>query len=327
MIDLGAPFPTLSGAGAKRILEQPLRIVVAGAGGWIGLATIEQLHGILGDNFERRVVCFGSRARTLSLRGGLRVGQRPLEEMADLPPAPTLVIYLAFLTQEKAGLMSHDEYISANRAISDQVRRALEPIGAEAVFVASSGAIEMVGQAGADPNKALYGSLKLRDEARFGQWAEQRRKRAVIARIYSLSGPYINKLHSYALASFIADAMADRPIKVRSPWPVFRSYVAVDELMSVAFGLLTDGGAGVTRFDTGGCRGFEMEEIATAVAVALGSRRGVERRPMTEESLDRYVGDPTSYKEFMRAAQVEPIKFTKQIHETARYMMSTAGAS
>jgi nucleoside-diphosphate-sugar epimerase len=327
MIDLGTPFPTLSGAGARRMVEERWRIVVAGAGGWIGRATIEQLHGLFGDDFEDRVACFGSRARTLSLRGGLTVGQRPLANMVDLPPEPTLVIYLAFLTQEKAGLMTHADYAAANQAISDQVFGALEPIGAEAVFVASSGAVEMVGQAGADANKALYGALKLRDEERFGQWAEASRKRAVVARIFGLSGPYINKLNSYALACFISDALADRPIQIRAAWPVFRSYVAVDELMSIAFSLLTDGGEGATRFDTGGYRGFEMQEIAAAVAAALGHRRGIARPPFAEAPEDRYVGDATLYRSLMKTYQVEEIDFTRQVRETARYMMSNAPVS
>lgn len=317
--DLGGPYPTLTGA-ARRVAEGPWRIVVAGAGGWIGLATIEQLHGLLGDDFERRVVCFGSQARTLTLRGGLEVAQRPLAEIAGLAPARTLVIYLAFLTQEKAGRMTEAEYAAANQAISDQVFQALDPIGAEGVFVSSSGAVGMVGQAGANPNMALYGALKLRDEERFGAWAEGRRKRAAIGRIYALSGPYINKLDSYALACFITDALADRPIRIRSARPVFRSYVAVDELMSVAFGLLTDGGAGTTRFDTGGYRGFEMGEVATAVAAALGHGRGIARPPMVAGPIDRYVADATAYDELMQALQVEPIPFVRQVRETARYM-------
>ena len=42
-----------------------------------------------------------------------------------------------------------------------------------------------------------------------------------------------------ALASFIADALAGRPIEVRASAPVWRSYVAIAELMSVVLDWLT----------------------------------------------------------------------------------------
>jgi nucleoside-diphosphate-sugar epimerase len=327
LLDPRPPFPTLTGEGAARLREAPWRIVIAGAGGWIGLAAIEELHMLLGDAFSARVACFGSTARTLSLRGGLSVDQRPLAAMAELPPAPTILLYLAFLTQEKAALMSREAYAAANAAISDQVFSALDPIGAEAVFVASSGAVELVGQAGADPNKALYGALKLADEERFAGWAERRGGRAAIARIFNLAGPYINKLGSYALACFIADALADRPIEIRSAWPVYRSFVAVDELMSVAFGVMTDGATGATRFDTGAHRGFEMGEIASAVAAALGHTRGVARPPMSATPVDSYAGDSTLYRGLIGTCQVEQIDFPAQVRETARYMASLATAA
>ena len=320
MIETGPHYPTLTGAGAGRLLDRPWRIVIAGAGGWMGRASIEQLHGLLGDAFEERVVCFGSTARTLTLRGGLAVAQQPLREMANLPAAPSLVLYFAFLTQEKAGLMSHDAYVAANRAISDTVFDALGPIGAEGVFVASSGAVEMVGRQGADPNKALYGELKLQDERRFAEWAESRRRRTVTARIYGLSGPYINKIDSYALACFIVDVLSERPIAITANRPVYRSYVAIDELMSVAYGLMTDGARGVTRFDTGAERAFEMGEIAADVAVAMGHRLGITRPKITETEADYYAGDGADYDRLRRRLEVTPVDFRTQVCETGRYM-------
>jgi len=289
----------------------------------MGLAALEALHGLLGDDFHRRVAAFGSNARRLCLRGGLQVEQRPLSTMRDLPRARTLVLYFAFLTQEKAGRMPREQYIAANALISDQVFAALEPIGAHGVFVASSGAVEMVDQPGADPNKALYGELKLKDEARFAAWAEGVDKRCVIARIFGLSGPYINKIDSYALACFIADGLAGRPIEIKSSWPVFRSYVAVDELLSVVFGLLTDGEGGTTRFDTGAERGYEMAEIAALVAGALGHVHGIQRPALLDDAPDRYVGDGAFYAQLRRLNRVQRIGFAAQVRETARFMAET----
>jgi nucleoside-diphosphate-sugar epimerase len=142
----------------------------------------------------------------------------------------------------------------------------------------------------------------------------------VIARIFGLSGPYINKRDCYALSCFIADALAGRPIDIKASGSVFRSYVAVDELMSVVFALLTGGVAGVTRFDTAGERGYEMGEIARAVAAALGHCRGVRRPRAASTPEDRYVGDGALYASLRRDHGVEPIGFSRQVRETAKFM-------
>jgi hypothetical protein len=102
------------------------------------------LSHLLGPDFAARSAAFGRTARTLHLRGGLAVAQRPLAEIAGLPPAPSLVLHLAFLTQEKAAAMGEAAYVDANRAISAQVAAALDQIGAEGVFVASSGAAGLI---------------------------------------------------------------------------------------------------------------------------------------------------------------------------------------
>jgi nucleoside-diphosphate-sugar epimerase len=321
-----APYPGLTGAGARRLAESELRVVVAGAGGWLGLATLEMLLELLGEAFARRVVCFGSNARDLALRGGRVVSQRPLGEIGDLPKAPSLVLHLAYLTQEKARDMSPEAYADANRAISQQVLDALGPIGARGVFLASSGAAYKVGDPAAAASMRAYGSLKLEDEAAFAAWAEHGGTRAVIARVFNLTGPYINKQSSYVLACLIADALAGRPFEIRAAKPVLRSYVAISELMSVVIGALTEPGGGVVRFDTAGEAVYEVGAIADAVADALGAPRVAHRPPPSGEKEDRYVGDGEVYASLRQLFRVEPVAFSEQIRQTARFM-ADAGPS
>jgi nucleoside-diphosphate-sugar epimerase len=314
------PYPGFSGVGAERLRTGPWRIVVVGAGGWLGLATLEMLHGLLGADFHRRVACFGSAERTLILRGGVAVDQHPLEALARLPMAPSLVLHLAFLTQEKAKAMPEDAYVAANRAISSQVLGALDAVGARGVFVPSSGAVYMADQPGAERSKQLYGSLKREDEDRFAAWGGDRGASVVIARVFNLSGPYINKRSSYALACFIADALADRPIVIRAARPVLRSYVAISELMSVVVGALTDQPAEPILFDTAGDDVYEMAQIAQVVANVLHHDRGIDRPALKDGDIDRYVGDGSTYTRLRRLNGVTSIGFPEQVRETARYM-------
>ena len=168
----------------------------------------------------------------------------------------------------------------------------------------------------------LYGKLKLEDEARFAKWAAAGGKRAVIARVFNLSGPYINKQSSYALACFIADALAGRPIEIRATRPVFRSYVAISELMSVVLGALTDGEAGAVMFDTAGDRICEMADIAKTVALGLGHQTHARRPPMVGDAADLYLGNGEAYAGLKQSFGVLPVDFPTQIGDTARYMAS-----
>jgi nucleoside-diphosphate-sugar epimerase len=315
------PVGRLTGVGAAALKAGDQRIIVVGAGGWLGLATLELLHRLLGPQaFAARVVAFGSSARLLELRDGLTVAQRPLSGLADLPSAPSWVLHLAFLTQEKAKAMSEEAYVAANRAISGQVLDALSRIGAEGVFVPSSGAVYMADDPNAEASIRLYGRLKLDDEAAFSAWADARGKRAVIARVFNVSGPYINKQSSYALACFINDALAGRPIEIRATRLTYRSYVAISELMSVVLGALTDGVTGSIRFDTAGDHEYEMSDIAGAVIEALGVKVGILRLDVTQSTPDRYLGKGSIYRRLSRQTLVEPVSFALQIGEVAMFI-------
>jgi nucleoside-diphosphate-sugar epimerase len=299
---------------AERLRTSDMRIVIAGAGGWLGLATLDLLKSALGDDGLRRVECFGSNRRTLTLLDGTDIVQRPLSELPSIAPRPTILLHFAFLTKDRAEAMDEDTYRASNRRIDDQVLGALGPIGAEAVFVASSGAAASAEDAEASPAMRLYGALKQDQEARFAAWAESAAKRAVIARIFNISGPYINKARSYALAAFIQDALSGQPIAVNAPHRVVRSYVAVRELMSLAFALLLDRSRSVTRFDSGG-EPMEMQDIAAEVSRQSGDV-AVHRPPEDPTKTDHYAGDVAAYRALLTANSIEPVPFARQVAET-----------
>jgi nucleoside-diphosphate-sugar epimerase len=220
--------------------------------------------------------------------------------------------------------MDEEEYCAANRALSRQVIEALDPIGVDRLFIASSGAARHADDDGAPHDLRLYGRLKKDDEERFAAWALARpdRRRAAICRIFSLTGPYINKHDTYALASFILDALAGRAIDVRAPIPVQRSYVALRELISLVLVLLIDGCEPVLRFDSGGTP-MELGDVAARVASVLGATK-VNRASITGTGENVYVGDADAYLALLADAGIEPVPFDDQIAETAAYISSTA---
>jgi nucleoside-diphosphate-sugar epimerase len=295
-------------------------VVITGAGGWIGLATLEMLADLLGPEFHHRVICFGAHGRTLKLRGGIEIEQRSLEAIAELKSAPSLVLHLGFVTQGPGMTLDRDGYVEANQRLSATVLAALDRIGARAVFQASSGAVHARDPDGGPQSKALYGALKFADEALYAGWARRRSATAVIGRVFNLSGPYINRRSSYALSSMIADALTGQPVSVRATSPVYRSYVAIEILMGVVLGLLTEPEPAVHRFETAGSKTVEMGELAMMVAKVLGAA-GVERPVFDPDApADRYVGDRRTFSALAGRYQLLRRPLASQIRQTAAFM-------
>ena len=168
----------------------------------------------------------------------------------------------------------------------------------------------------------LYGELKRDDEQEFANWAETRSKTAVIARIHNISGPHINKTNSYALACFIIDALEGRPISVRASHDVWRGYVALRELASLAFAALLEGKPGVAFFDTGG-EPIELGALAEAVARQIGNAR-IDRPTRASATTDRYVGNRAAYQSLLEHYGIPHVAIEQQIAETIEFLAKTA---
>jgi len=305
---------------AHRLEQGDERIIITGASGWLGMATLELLEQALGPDLRARVCCFGSSDRELVLRNGVRLPQQPLQQISSLPQRRSWLLHFAFLTKDRAEAMDEQEYRAANLAIRQTVIDALDRIGAEAVFVASSGAAARAGDETAGPAMRLYGQMKHADENAFAHWATANARKAVIARIFNVTGPYINKHQAYAFASFILDGLAGRPVQVRAPRPVIRSYVAIRELMSLVFAMLARPDGDVVRFDSGGTP-RELGEVAEAVAAYFPGGTA-QRAPIIDPVQDCYHGDGAAYASLLAAHGVRSVPLADQINESIAYLRS-----
>lgn len=305
---------------ARMIADGDFHIAIAGAGGWLGLATLDLLEQALGDQLEHRVSCYGSAERNLCLNSGRQVRQRPLSELKQLEADAVWLLHFAFQTKDRADAMSEEAYRASNAVISDTVLDAVRVLPVDAMFVASSGAAAKASDPLATPAMRLYGQMKLEDEDRFATWATENQRRAVIGRIFNITGPYINKHQAYAIASFILDALQHRPIAVRAPREVLRGYVAIRELMSLVFALLAERSEAVTRFDSGGMP-MELGDVAQIVARTLGGT-SVERAAIVDVSPDRYFGDNSTYGALRASFGIGHVPLERQIIETAQYLQA-----
>lgn len=299
---------------AAALLHSDRHVAITGASGWLGRASLDLLERALGPAFTSRVTCYGSSNCVIDLGRGRYVAQCALSELHTLKAKNIWVLHYAFQTKDRAEIMTESAYRSANEAIGGTVLEALDRIDADALFIASSGAATKADDPTATAAMRLYGAMKRDDEAKFAAWAEARGRHATIGRLFNVTGPYINKHDAYAIASFIRDVLAGRPIAVHATREVVRSYVAIRELLSLILALLSDSGDRVVRFDSGG-EPLELGEVARIVADALGGR--VERAEVTDPIADRYVGDGAAYAALLDRYAIRSIPLDQQVRETA----------
>lgn len=307
---------------SNRMRASHWRVLITGATGWMGQAALEMLVDTFGEYWRERVFAFGSHPRTWALRDGTAVRQQPLAELLTLPKAPSLLLHFAYLTREKTREMTAEAYVATNRALSQLAVQGGGIVGVERVFLTSSGAVHAALAEPDDPDpELLYGRLKLEDEAMLESFTHAApARRAIIARLFNLSGPYINKLDSYALASFIRQARMGH-IEIRATHRVIRSYTSAANLLGVALGrLLVDDGEAFLCIDTAGDQEVEVGELARIVRELVSPYATIESAEREGEPIDHYVGDGAHYRRLLGEHGIAEHSLRRQIADTAEYL-------
>lgn len=323
-----ASLLSFSPALAESVRVSPCNYVVTGANGWLGSATLEMLRHALGEDFSTRVTALGSRHAQMNLADGqvhpieaLREWKRPLGQ-------PVIVFHYAFLTKDKVGGLSTQEYVARNEAISNTVRDWIGAGDVRGVVLPSSGAVyDHLHAKSRDPASGLYGQLKYKDELDFNAACEASATSLIIPRVFNLSGPCINKFHSYALASFIFQIHSGRPITINARRPVIRSYYFIGDMIELCLQLLfKQTTAAVKCFDVAGDEIIELGELAQRVATVLADHApsSTKRLPMLDNAVeDRYLGNRNRIEELEIHMGLHPMTLDNQIRVTSRYIHST----
>jgi len=241
-----------------------------------------------GGRLGGRVLAFGSQPRSMVLPSGEAIDVRALETITPDDVAGAHVVHLAYLTKEKAEQLGERAFTDGNLAIDDALLSALRGARPASLFVASSGA---AAQAAQGLERHPYAMAKLRQEARFLEWAAITGVPMIAGRIFNIAGPFINKLQSYAISDFALQAHERGEIHIQAKVPVFRSYLHVGDLCALVIDAALRGLRRDRAIDLCGAEVVEMEEIAALVADALPNTPAISRGSVDHARASIYVGN------------------------------------
>ena len=173
-----------------------------------------------------------------------------------------------------------------------------EASGASRVLLLSSGAVygrqppELVAipedYGCQPPSSDPYAAAKRAAEALALTWSGGPRA-AVIARVFSVYGPYQRLDTHFAIGTFIADAVAGRPVTVRGDGSPVRTYLYGADVAVALVACLVRGAPGAA-YNVGGSEAVRLGELARLVA-SLASPP-VDVQVLGQPSaVDRYVPD------------------------------------
>ena len=295
-------------------------VVVIGSSGWLGAAALAMLDRVFPEaDLPGRVAVFGSRDRTLALPSGRSLPCRDLARLGEADLAGSLILHFGYLTKDKTGAMSVDDYVAANDAIHGHVERALARAEGGGLFFASSGGV----YGGRDPGHPTrddnpYGWMKLRHERMFATAAERAGVTLVNGRIFSIAGEYINKVELYALGSILAAIRAGGPIRIKAAREVWRSYAYVGDVIAFALASLLAGAGGT--LDIAGAEPVEIGDLAALCVAVTGRAVAIERPPRDGGPPDRMIGDGAEYHRRLTRFGIAPLDLRSQVAATAAYL-------
>lgn len=280
------------------------RILILGAGGWFGSTLLHELAGVA-DSPDTRVMALASQSRDHLVAGRhWSLGTWDTDAIAKF--APTVVANFAYLTRERFDAENPDEYIAANTALQAQFLLAAQlPEVRIALTVSSGAAVALRDEA--NP----YGRMKAEEEEQALALATSQRS-IVVARAWSVSGPFVRRPHAYAFSDLILQARSGQ-IRIAADRPVYRRYVDVGDYLNVCLTRGLQAWSGV--IDSGGPM-VEMLELAEQTRNVVNPAATIDRPPMRTAEPAIYASDDRSWQLACEATSSTPKGLPEQIAYT-----------
>ena len=291
-------------------------IVISGGTGWIGQSLVEELIESEYCTTEQ-IILISSKNENIKISN--EIIRTNTWENLDFESQVQCYFDLAFQTQDKLAVLGEAKYVKENEQIIEKSVNFIKIYKPESIFLASSGAVYGEDLSSTPKPISTYGRLKLMQELRISNTAAEENINLIIGRLFNLSGRYINKFQTFAIAQMINSAMNQGFIKVLANHQVFRRYSDINQLIRLILKLLNSKTNVV--FDSGGPL-IELRELASEIKKIVNPSTKLEYNKIDEQiPADEYYSRSNKYENLLNEHLREaPIKMSDQILNTFQYM-------
>lgn len=293
----------------RDIVQPDDRVLVLGGSGWLGQTALA-MFSILGV----KTMAVGSFARRINnVFSSISVQEFDRNMIAEFKP--TIVLDFAFLTREFIEPMGVESYFEVNRLLIQQGVWSLSLPSVRYGVVTSSGAV-------VEPSKELkarygtdyYSDLKRESEDCYQKLSGRLGKAICVIRPWSVSGSLFTKTLGFAFSDFCFQAVTSKQISLKSEVPVFRRYVAVEDL--IALGLVSAHSGASEIIDSGGDL-IELADLADRIATEIPGASVIHKVDYSKEP-QRYHSDNSSWLALTQKWKYQDASLDSQISRVLR---------
>ena len=278
------------------------KLVITGAGGWLGTELLELLlsqHG--SECLKESVVCMGTRKRQIVLSDGTSLEILPFFESLEIKDVSGFV-HLAFLTRDKVAQYGTEKYTFTNLSITSRAIELIETLNPQWIATVSSGAV-LSSPGGPLENNLQsnpYGFTKRVEETMLSDTANRIGAHLSIGRLWGAMGKFMPVNQAYAVSDFIIQATNSNEIKIKSGNKVWRRYCDASVFMDV----LTSSAEKLelTRFDSGGSL-IEIGNLAELISDLSNVNITISRAPSVGDD-DNYYPDNQYFDELAQLSHI-----------------------
>lgn len=275
-----------------------LNIIITGASGWIGKATLEFFYKIFQDKIGELVFPISASQKKITLTNNFSIKTYDYSHNFDKNKT-YIILHYSYATKDKLAILSDDEFNKNCEKINDSLGKIIKNNRIESLIFPSSGAIYN--------QNNLYAQNKINDELYFLDLSKKYNFNLMIPRIFNLGGPFINKPENYALNNFILQAKANKKIIINANNDVFRSYIHVNNLIDLFFKWIIDKDKETPLiFDVSHPNKIEIKDLAQKINEVLKiDCEVISPNYNSQNPSDDYVGDSRKILSLCKRYQID----------------------
>jgi nucleoside-diphosphate-sugar epimerase len=290
-----------------------LNIIITGASGFIGRATLQFFYRIFEDNINKFVFPISASQKNIKLSNNYSIKTYDYSHNFDKNKA-YIILHYSYATKARLETLSEDEFNINCQKINDSLLQIIKNYRIETLIFPSSGAIY-------NQNNP-YAQNKINDEIYFSELSKKYNFNLMIPRIFNLGGPFINQSQTYALNNFILQAKANKKIIINANNDFFRSYIHVNNLIDLFFKWLIDKNKETPLiFDVSHPNKIEIKNLAKKISEVLKiDCEIIAPNYKSQNPSDDYVGDPTKMLSLCRNYQINLADLEQIILDTNLFL-------
>lgn len=297
-----------------------MKIVINGAGGWLGRSTAFALHrsGLIRD--PKTVSLFGQSNRVANVGPWQNQEVKKLEGLQDVNSENTLFVQLAFKTRDYLASMGEQKYLSVNREIIRNSLELLRRSEARSVVVVSSGVVKRYLDSNGKSDNNAYSKLKIEEEQMFAETCASMESSLLILRLWGASGEDMTEPLKYGIGDLIRQALNERRISVNASRLVYRRYLDSRDQMEIAIRASLESRELV--IDSGG-EIIEIGQLAAKVRDMFSPGKEIIRPGVKQSEPDVYFSTSTISERLATQYSIPLLSLERQLIETSKAVLKS----